>query len=1391
MLASDDNGPQIRWNPKIMKSARTKICPVPEKLKQWLMASFAAGLLAGIAQAQSCYPPPSGIVAWWQAEGDAIDIAGTNLGTAAVNFSYAPGKVGECFEFGVVSSTGGFVGVPSSPSLVFSNGFTSEAWINFNANCSMYGTILTKGQDGYYVTNDWVMALRSGGKLSAFVNVAGNLQGLICNTAMSPGVWNHVAITYDGTHLLGYVNGVLDGATNIPGPLQTSDGPLRIGLYSAVSGFGPFFGGIDELSLYNRALSASEIQAIYNAGSAGKCMPPTAPIIYSQPTNLTVSFGSPANFSVIAGGPKPLSYQWTLNGTNVDGATGARLYLSSAQFSQAGNYSVLITNAYGSTISSNATLIVGPASPCDPAPSGIVSWWPAEGNASDNAGNNNGVLLGGLGFTNGEVGQGFWFNGPNQGVKISSSPTLDPTLNVGQGLTIEGWINPFNLSTTQVIAEWNDGLYGVELLVSAHAPGDLSVGTWKVLNGYAYQTLCFTGPGVVTSNAFQHVAFTCDRQSGQVALYYNGVLVAQGPFYSIYYAPGYSYTLYLGDSPSPGWHFAGVLDEFSLCNRALGQSEIAAIYNAGISGKCPLQAPAVILAQPTNQTVDVGGTATFSVIADGAQPLSYQWSFLNFYGSTKIVGATNATLTLFNVQTNQAGSYFVQVANVRGPINSTNAMLTVNTPPSITTQPASCTNFAGTTANFTVTVSGGLPMSYQWSFNGTNIAGATNSALALLNVQSSQAGNYAVLVSNHLGFALSSNALLTVKPVPASLPVITSFSPQSGAMGTLVNIFGLNFDPVPANNTVFFGAVQAVVSSASATNLVVNVPAGATYAPITETVGGLTAYANAPFLPTFPGNGALSSSSFGSPITISGGAQAVIIADFDGDGKPDLAATDASGDYVYVYRNVSTNGTLAFASPLVFQLPLSTVSYDIVAADLNGDGKQDLVLSGYADAGRVLVFQNFSTPGNISFGSCVSFAVGTGPVAVAVRDLDGDGKPDIVTANSYGGLSVLRNVGASGIITANSFVWVGNLGAPGETEYLAIADLDGDGRPDVVGISGFNTANPLSVFRNVSTPGNFACAAGVNFPEPTNSYKLAIGDMDGDGKLDVVFVSTSANVQTMSVYRNSSAPGNFTTNSLAPRIDFALGGQGCGVALGDLDGDGKPDVAVTQSPSKLSLFRNISTPGGFTNNSLAARLDFATGSNPYGVAIGDLDGDGRPDIVVANSGGQTLSIYRNVTPSRPFITSQPVSSTNLLHTTATFSVAAGGTSPLSYQWNFNGTNIDGATNVFLTLTNVQLNQAGNYAVLVTNAYGSLASSNAPLTVAGPPVVSGMVINADGGLTLNLATPTCFSSRIYVATNLTPPVDWQPIYTNPNGGTWQFTDTNTGSSTSKFYRLSTP
>jgi hypothetical protein len=172
-----------------------------------------------------------------------------------------------------------------------------------------------------------------------------------------------------------------------------------------------------------------------------------------------------------------------------------------------------------------------------------------------------------------------------------------------------------------------------------------------------------------------------------------------------------------------------------------------------------------------------------------------------------------------------------------------------------------------------------------------------------------------------------------------------------------------------------------------------------------------------------------------------------------------------------------------------------------------------------------------------------------------------------------------------------------------------------------------------------------------------------------------------------------------------------------------LNGDGRPDIAVTtELPSQLVIFQNLSTPGTLSASSLAAPVVLASGWNPGGVTIADLNGDGRPDVFFCTEYDQNIWVYQNSVPFgtpavAPGISTQPTNLTVTVNGMAVFYVAATGTPPLSYQWNFNGTNIAGATNATLTINNVQLSDSGStFSCLVSNAYGTATSTNVLLKV---------------------------------------------------------------------------
>ncbi len=295
--------------------------------------------------AASCVVPPSGLVSWWRAEASANDVLGGNNGTLQGGATFAPGKVGQAFSF---SNLNAWVQVPDAANLDFAAGasLTIELWAyRTGAQTTMYLLGKRAASCG---------ALQYELAFDPFGGLAFNAGGgsVATGVQMPLNTWMHLAATCDGSTLRFYTNGVL--AASASGSLGApNNAPLVIGNSSVC---GAFFGLIDEVSLYNRALSASEIQSIYAADSAGKCFAP--PVITGQPQGATVLEGENITLGFAAAGSMPLSYQWLHEGTNLANATASMLTLSNVQTNQAGNYSVLVSNLTGSALSSNAFLTV-------------------------------------------------------------------------------------------------------------------------------------------------------------------------------------------------------------------------------------------------------------------------------------------------------------------------------------------------------------------------------------------------------------------------------------------------------------------------------------------------------------------------------------------------------------------------------------------------------------------------------------------------------------------------------------------------------------------------------------------------------------------------------------------------------------------------------------------------------------------------------------------------------------------------------------------------------------------------------------------------------------------------------------------------------------------------
>jgi len=797
----------------------------------------------------NCVPAPSGLVSWWRAQNDSTDTISGNNGALSGGVSFAPGEVGQGFNFNGT----GEVAVPSSPSLNVQS-VTLEAWVNPSVLDGNVETILNKENPTVTSPSDTAYELGIRGLadpgngsipvghlafyLGGIAGLPSEYGGWVDGGGSVPtNQWTHCALAFDGTSVRIYINGSLTRAiSGLSGTINSTTGPFKIGSRSIVEVTSNpavrFNGSIDEVSIYNRGLSTGEIQSIFNASTAGKC-PPSSP-------------------------------------------------------------------------------------PCVSPPSGLVSWWKAEGNTADQAGTNNGTLAGNTTYGTGRVGQAFIFDGSGDGVGVGNPTNLQL-----QTFTIEAWVKRSSASRASldpyqsgVIFEGPWGGYGFGLWDDGRP--------FLTKVGYDNTSPTFA---ITDTNSFHHVAVT--KSGSAVTFYLDGVAQVVGPYNSTFEFGGPAAIGARGGDYAAS--FLGSIDEVSVYNRALSAGEIQGIFGAGTSGKCSPQVPTncspaasgLVSLWPgednPNDVVDgnsgvaYGGvTYTNGVVGqafkfDGSsghiriadrpnlrftngltleawinpvlgigrhQAVIGKWDNVLAAGTQKtfsfsvetlgrlylyVSGNGEDSITGFALSSNSlpagqwshvAGTYdgssvrvYIngvlqgQVAYNQGIFPGTNDMAiggvvggsplgVVTTPfvgaidepavynrglssaeilaiynagsagkcptgirPSILTQPQSLTLNAGTNANFSVTATGTAPLAYQWTFNGTNLASATTSSLSISNVQALQAGNYAVKVTNAFGAILSSNAVLIVNNISSNCapPGIISWWPGEGNPNDIVD----------------------------------------------------------------------------------------------------------------------------------------------------------------------------------------------------------------------------------------------------------------------------------------------------------------------------------------------------------------------------------------------------------------------------------------------------------------------------------------------------------------------------------------------------------------------------------------------------------------------------
>jgi FG-GAP-like repeat/Putative Ig domain len=651
---------------------------------------------------------------------------------------------------------------------------------------------------------------------------------------------------------------------------------------------------------------------------------------------------------------------------------------------------------------------------------------------------------------------------------------------------------------------------------------------------------------------------------------------------------------------------------------------LAIAFACSCSSSAPTSVPPVLVqlsasATQTDQGASVTVTAT---VSNDSLERGVSWS-LSGPGSLAHQSILSVTYTAPS-NGSSVQSAIIMATSTTDNTKTASVKIAINPPPSITTTSLPGGS-AGTAYSQKVGESGGTPP-FSWSIgygalpNGLSFA--TGTSTGTISGTPAEGGTWYFVVQLTDGAGVTAvQPFLSIEvqpnaaagnPVPfLNQPLVPSAVSPGGPQFAL-SVRGTGFLPT---STVDFNGTALATTFVSDNQLTAVVPAAniataatASITVVTPAPGGGSS--NVVYFPvsTPEANVSLSSAK-GSPISVPG-ANYVAVGDFRGQGKPDFAVA-INGNVVYILlANGDGTFTQAPGSPVViprspWDSGVNPEMVFVAVGDFNNSGKQGMALANFGEANVPILLGNGD--GTFTIPTSFVFSGGGDPNSLAIGDFLGNGNLDLAVASSFGGLPIDIVLGwgdgafNQGPVSAN-----GN--APASAYMPAVGDFNGDGKLDVAATGGGydNTENLVTILLG-NGDGTFRLAQNSVFATGSNPWAMVAADFNGDGKLDLAVTNYDGGSVTILM---GNGDGTFTPATGSP---ITVGLNPIALAVGDFNSDGKADLVVANQTDNTLTILLGNGDGTFTP---AASSPFALGTVPSSIAVGDFNSSGRLGIAI-------------------------------------------------------------------------------------------------------------------------------------------------------------------------------